>query len=220
MYQWLLVVLVLSLLLIFEVGLLVVDLLEAGHPLIGGAASFAVFQVGPEDLGTGVAIDLLVPLLGESGAFRESLAVSQIPLQVVDTVEELASLAVHANAIFMELLAQLGLEVRGHVRLLLQLLFSVCVGAGGTKLAFAIHLEVPAKLGLLLGLVGISELLPLFRALEGLLPGSSRSFAIVVVLLFIIVFLVRATGGGTIVGHILYMYILAWCPFVHVIADF
>jgi hypothetical protein len=181
-----------------------------------------VFQVGPEDLGTRAAIDLLVPLLGESGAFRESLTVSELALQVVDAMKKLASLTVHANTVFVELLAQFGLEVGGYVWLFLEFIFSVCVRAGGTKLAFAVHHIVLTKLGLLLGLVSISELLPLFGALEGLLLGSSRGFAEVVVLMLIVivVFLVRAAGGGAIVGHILYMYIFAWCRLMHAIVDF
>jgi|TARA_B110000305_G_C19411454_1_gene625679 hypothetical protein len=77
---------VLSFVLVLEVGLFVVNILEAREPLVGGAASFPANQIGPEDVGTGVSIDLLVPLLGESGAFRESLAVGEIPFEVVDTV--------------------------------------------------------------------------------------------------------------------------------------
>lgn len=60
---------VLSFLLVLEVGLLVVNILEARKPLVRGAASFATDQIGPEDVGTGVSIDLLIPLLGESRAF-------------------------------------------------------------------------------------------------------------------------------------------------------
>lgn len=60
---------VLSFLLVLEVGLFVVNILEARKPLVWGAASFPTNQIGPEDVGTGVPIDLLIPLLGESSAF-------------------------------------------------------------------------------------------------------------------------------------------------------
>lgn len=102
---------VLSFLLVFEVGLFVINVFEARKPRIWRAASFPANKVGPEDVCTRVSIDLLVPLLGESSTFGESLTVSELTFEVVDAMEELASLTVHADTILMELFAQLSLEI-------------------------------------------------------------------------------------------------------------
>ena len=107
----------------------------------------------------------------------------------------------------MELLAQLSLEIGGHVGLFLELISSVRVRAARTKLAFAVHVKISTKLSLLLRFIRILELLPLFSTFEGLLLASSCGFTEVVFLMF---FYIRATGcdAFVIIGHILYMYIV------------
>jgi len=119
-----------------------------------------------------------VSLLGKSGTFLEGLAVGQLGLEVVDTVQELASLAVHANTIAVELGAELGHEVAWEMGLLLELVSTVCVRAGVTELAAAVHLEVSAQLGLLLALVLLFELVSFLSGGELLLLCSSGGFAV------------------------------------------
>jgi len=74
--------------------------------------------------------------------------------------------------------AELGHEVAWEMCLLLKLVGTMCVRAGVTKLAAAVHLEVSAQLSLLLALVLLSELESFLSIGELLLLSSSGGFAV------------------------------------------
>eukprot|EP00355_Strombidium_rassoulzadegani_P005535 CAMPEP_0168619228 /NCGR_PEP_ID=MMETSP0449_2-20121227/6489_1 /TAXON_ID=1082188 /ORGANISM="Strombidium rassoulzadegani, Strain ras09" /LENGTH=195 /DNA_ID=CAMNT_0008660147 /DNA_START=492 /DNA_END=1079 /DNA_ORIENTATION=- len=165
--------------LVLNVRLLVIDHFEAFKSALGSPAALTGHKVGPENLGPLHLADahLLISLESESRSFLESLSVGERPLEIVDAVEELTPVPIHANTLLVELGAQLGLEVGWHVCLLLQLVLTVGVGAARAILALAVNFEIPAKFGLLLALVLVLELVPLLVGLEVLLLGHPSGLA-------------------------------------------
>jgi hypothetical protein len=68
-----------------------------------------------------------ISLVGKSGSFLQGLGVSQFTLEVIDTVQELASFTILADSISVELSAELGHKVAWEMSLLLELMSTVSV---------------------------------------------------------------------------------------------
>lgn len=85
---------------------------------------------------------------GEASLFLKTASIGQLFPQVVDAVQELASLAILTETLLVELGADLGLVVTGKVRLLFELVARVSKGAGVAVMAASELLHVAAHLGL------------------------------------------------------------------------
>jgi len=93
---------------------LVVDHLEDWKALLWGDAALALQEVDHDAVRA-----LLDSLEGEASLFLQSSCVAELSFvsKVIDTVEELASLTIHAVALLLVLGAKLGLVVGGEVSL-------------------------------------------------------------------------------------------------------
>jgi hypothetical protein len=99
---------------------LVVHFLEAREALLGSHATLAVHKVDKNVIRT-----LSDTVKSEASLFLEATAIGQLLSQVVNAVQELASLAILAKALLVELRADLCLVVAGQVSLLLELVTRV-----------------------------------------------------------------------------------------------
>lgn len=84
----------------------------------------------------------------EASLLLKTASIGQLFPQVVDAVQELASLAILAVALLVELSADLGLVVAGQMGLLFELVARVSKGAGFAVGASSSFLHVAAHLGL------------------------------------------------------------------------
>lgn len=195
------------------VVLLVVDGLEAGKSLVRCHASLSL-----QDVNHNAVRALLDSLPSQSCFFGETFLVAQCGFvrEVIDTVQELASLPVLAVTLLVVLGAHLGLVVRWQVLLWHELFGGVRVGACTAVLAVAVHDDVAAHLSLFHLLDFLIELEPLLLVYElfllrrpGGLPSEARYFieivlvvVMVVVVVVMVVIVMAFVRMGVIMGAV------------------
>lgn len=141
--------LLLFLLFLFEelclVVLFIVDSFEARKPLIRGHTALSF-----ENVDHYAVRALLDSLPSKSGFFGQTPLIADVGfvLKVIDTVQELAPLPVHAVALLLVLRAHLRLVVAWQVLLWHELVGVVGVGAGVAVLAVVVHDNISAHLRL------------------------------------------------------------------------
>jgi len=148
--------------------LFVIDLDEAGQPLIWCDTSLPFKDVDHDAIGS-----LLDSLKGEAGFLSQPSLIADICFirEVIDTMKELASLTIHAVTLLLVLGAHLGLVVWWQVLFRHELIHVVCIWAGVSVLAIMIHQDVPAHFSLLHLLDFLVELEALLLVDELLLLG-------------------------------------------------
>ena len=159
--------------------ILVIHLFEALETLLRGDAALAVHKVDENVVGA-----LRNSVKGKTSLLVEATAIGQFLPEVVDAVQELASLAILAIALLMELRANFSLVVAGQVRLLLELVTRVSERALVAVVAASKLLHVAAHLS-------FSHLDDLLVEHLALLLGLEVSLA-----------LARASGVDASVGHL------------------